>query len=108
VIHNPNRLARFLAFLDVEGNRSAERISSGRRSSPSPPVESTAWASARAASRKLSARVHYRLHLRVIGKNWDWLSRLCGDLFAILFTAGLATAQAPNLFQFLLVAGCCC
>jgi cell division protein FtsW len=109
VIHNPNRLARFLAFLDVEGNRSAGtyQLWQGILAFAAGGVDGVGLGQGRQQNSFLP-EVHTDFILPVIGEELG-LAFTIGVvlLFAILFAAGLFhLRKAPNLFQFLLVAGC--
>ena len=109
VIHNPNRLARFLAFHDVEGNRSAGtyQLWQGILAFAAGGVDGVGLGQGRQQNSFLP-EVHTDFILPVIGEELG-LAATIGVvvLFAILFAAGLVhLRKAPNLFQFLLVAGC--
>jgi cell division protein FtsW len=109
VIHNPNRLARFLAFLDVEGNRSAGtyQLWQAILAFAAGGMDGVGLGQGRQQNSFLP-EVHTDFILAVIAEELG-LAATIGVLllFAILFTAGLFhLRKAPNLFQFLLVAGC--
>ena len=109
VIHNPNRLARFLAFLDVEGNRAAGtyQLWQAILAFAAGGVDGVGLGQGRQQNSFLP-EVHTDFIFAVIGEELG-LAFTIGVvlLFAILFTAGLChLRKAPNLFQFLLVAGC--
>jgi cell division protein FtsW len=109
VIHNPNRLARFLAFLDVEGNRNAGtyQLWQAILAFAAGGVGGVGLGQGRQQNSFLP-EVHTDFIFAVIGEELG-LTFTIGVvvLFAILFVAGLFhLRKAPNLFQFLLVAGC--
>ena len=109
VIHNPNRLARFLAFLDVEGNRSAGtyQLWQAILAFAAGGMDGVGLGQGRQQNSFLP-EVHTDFIFAVIGEELG-LAFTIGVvvLFAILFAAGLChLRKAPNLFQFLLVAGC--
>jgi len=109
VIHNPNRLARFLAFLDVEGNRSGGtyQLWQAILAFAAGGIDGVGLGQGRQQNSFLP-EVHTDFIFAVIGEELG-LAFTIGVviLFAILFTAGLChLRKAPNLFQFLLVAGC--
>jgi cell division protein FtsW len=109
VIHNPNRLARFLAFLDVEGNRSGGtyQLWQAILAFAAGGVDGVGLGQGRQQNSFLP-EVHTDFIFAVIGEELG-LAFTIGVvvLFAILFVAGLChLRKAPNLFQFLLVAGC--
>ena len=109
VIHNPNRLARLLAFLDVEGNRSAGtyQLWQGILAFAAGGVDGVGLGQGRQQNSFLP-EVHTDFILPVIGEELGLAATISVVLlFAIVFTAGLChLRKAPNLFQFLLVAGC--
>ena len=108
VEHNSNRLRRFTAFLDVEGNKqsgtyqlyqSMAAFAAGgtaERAGPGPPAG------------QLPAGSSYRFHLAVVGEELGlWYTLGVVLLFGVIFVAGiLHLRRAPNLFHFLLAAGC--
>jgi cell division protein FtsW len=109
VIHNPNRLARFLAFLDVEGNRSGGtyQLWQAILAFAAGGVDGVGLGQGRQQNSFLP-EVHTDFIFAVIGEELG-LTFTIGVvvLFTILFAAGLChLRKAPNLFQFLLVAGC--
>jgi cell division protein FtsW len=109
VIHNPNRLARFLAFLDVEGNKSAGtyQLWQAILAFAAGGVDGVGLGQGRQQNSFLP-EVHTDFIFAVIGEELG-LAFTLGVvlLFAILFAAGLChLRKAPNLFQFLLVSGC--
>lgn len=109
VIHNPNRLARFLAFLDVEGNRNAGtyQLWQAILAFAAGGVGGVGLGQGRQQNSFLP-EVHTDFIFAVIGEELGLIFTIgVVVLFAILFVAGLFhLRKAPNLFQFLLVAGC--
>jgi cell division protein FtsW len=108
VLHNPNRLARFLAFLDVEGNRSGGTYQLWQAivAFAAGGVNGVGLGQGRQQNSFLP-EVHTDFIFAVIGEELGLVFTLAVVvLFAVLFVAGLChLRRAPNLFQFLLVAG---
>jgi cell division protein FtsW len=109
VINNPNRLHRWLAFLDVEGNRSAGtyQLWQAFLAFAAGGVNGVGLGQGRQQNSFLP-EVHTDFIFAVIGEELG-LAFTIGvvGLFAVIFVAGLFhLRKAPNLFQFLLVAGC--
>ncbi len=110
VAHNPNRLRRFTAFLDVEGNKqggtyqlyqSLEAFAAGGRQwrgpGPGAPAD------------QFPARGAHRLHLRRGGGGARHVVHARGRRRVCGHVRGRACATCggrPNLFHFLLAAGC--
>ena len=109
VIHNPNRLARFMAFLDVEGNRSrgTYQLWQAILAFAAGGVNGVGLGQGRQQNSFLP-EVHTDFIFAVIGEEMGLVFTIgVVVLFAIIFAAGLAhLRKAPNLFQFLLVGGC--
>ena len=109
VIHNPNRLARFMAFLDVEGNRSrgTYQLWQAILAFAAGGVNGVGLGQGRQQNSFLP-EVHTDFIFAVIGEELGLVFTIgVVVLFAIIFVAGLAhLRKAPNLFQFLLVGGC--
>jgi cell division protein FtsW len=108
VIHNPNRLRRFLAFLDVEGNKQAGTYQLYQALA--------AYASGGTAGVGLGQgrqqlnflpEAHTDFIFAVVAEELGLVFTLGVVVtFAVIFWAGLRhLRRAPNLFQYLLVAG---
>jgi len=108
VAHNPNRLARFTAFLDVEGNKSAGtyQLYQAILAFAAGGVPGVGLGQGRQQNSFLP-EVHTDFIFAVIGEELGLVFTLgVVVLFAVIFAAGLAhLRKAPNLFQFLLVSG---
>jgi cell division protein FtsW len=109
VAHNPNRLRRFTAFLDVEGNRqggtyqlyqSLEAFAAGG-------IGGAGLGQGRQQINFLP-EAHTDFIFAVVGEELGmWVTLGVVGVFAVIFVAGLAhLRRAPNLFHFLLAAGC--
>jgi len=109
VAHNPNRLRRFTAFMDVEGNRqsgtyqlyqSLEAFAAGG-------IGGAGLGQGRQQINYLP-EAHTDFIFAVLGEELGlWCTLGVVALFATMFIAGLAhLRRAPNLFHFLLAAGC--
>jgi cell division protein FtsW len=109
VAHNPNRLRRFTAFLDVEGNKqggtyqlyqSLEAFAAGG-------VSGAGLGQGRQQINYLP-EAHTDFIFSVIGEELGmWFTLAVVAVFGFMFLAGLAhLRRAPNLFHFLLAAGC--
>jgi cell division protein FtsW len=109
VAHNPNRLRRFTAFLDVEGNRqggtyqlyqSLEAFAAGG-------IGGAGLGQGRQQINFLP-EAHTDFIFAVVGEELGmWFTLGVVGVFAVIFVAGLAhLRRAPNLFHFLLTAGC--
>jgi cell division protein FtsW len=109
VAHNPNRLRRFTAFLDVEGNRqggtyqlyqSLEAFAAGG-------IGGAGLGQGRQQINFLP-EAHTDFIFAVVGEELGmWFTLGVVGVFAVIFVAGLAhLRRAPNLFHFLLAAGC--
>jgi cell division protein FtsW len=109
VAHNPNRLRRFTAFLDVEGNRqggtyqlyqSLEAFAAG----------GTSGAGLGQGRQQINflPEAHTDFIFAVVGEELGmWFTLGVVGVFGIIFVAGLAhLKRAPNLFHFLLATGC--
>ena len=109
VLHNPNRLARFTAFLDVEGNKSAGTYQLWQAivAFAAGGVDGVGLGQGRQQNSFLP-EVHTDFIFAVIGEELGLFFTLgVVALFTVIFVAGLLhLRKAPNLFQFLLVAGC--
>jgi len=109
VAHNANRLRRFTAFMDVEGNRqggtyqlwqSLEAFAAGG-------VGGVGLGQGRQQINYLP-EAHTDFIFAVVGEELGlWCTLAVVAVFAAMFIAGLAhLRRAPNLFHFLLAAGC--
>ena len=109
VANNANRLRRFTAFMDVEGNKqggtyqlyqSLEAFAAG----------GTTGAGLGQGRQQINflPEAHTDFIFAVIGEEMGmWITLAVVAVFAAMFVAGLAhLRRAPNLFQFLLAAGC--
>jgi cell division protein FtsW len=108
VIHNPNRLARWLAFLHIERNRSAGTYQLWQAivAFAAGGTNGVGLGQGRQQNAFLP-EVHTDFIFAVIGEELGLAFTIAVVvLFAIIFAAGLAhLRKAPNLFQFLLVSG---
>jgi cell division protein FtsW len=108
VLHNPNRLARFTAFLDVEGNRSSGtyQLWQAILAFAAGGVDGVGLGQGRQQNSFLP-EVHTDFIFAVIGEELGLVFTIgVVVLFAVIFAVGLLhLRKAPNLFQFLLVAG---
>jgi len=109
VANNANRLRRFTAFMDVEGNKqggtyqlyqSLEAFAAG----------GTMGAGLGQGRQQINflPEAHTDFIFAVIGEEMGmWITIAVVGVFAVMFVAGLAhLRRAPNLFHFLLAAGC--
>ena len=108
VLHNPNRLARFTAFLDVEGNKSSGtyQLWQAILAFAAGGVDGVGLGQGRQQNSFLP-EVHTDFIFAVIGEELGLVFTIgVVVLFAVIFAVGLLhLRKAPNLFQFLLVAG---
>jgi cell division protein FtsW len=108
VLNNPNRLRRFLAFLDVEGNKQAGTYQLWQ-SLLAFAVGGTEGVGLGQGHQQLNflPEAHTDFIFAVIGEELGMLFTLgVVGVFTIMFIAGfLHLRRAPNLFQYLLVAG---
>ncbi|MGA2691240.1 MAG: putative peptidoglycan glycosyltransferase FtsW [Opitutaceae bacterium] len=109
VEHNANRLRRFTAFLNVEGNKqggtyqlyqSLEAFAAGG-------ISGAGLGQGRQQINFLP-EAHTDFIFAVVGEELGlWFTLGVVGVFAVMFIAGLAhLRRAPNLFHFLLAAGC--
>lgn len=109
VAHNANRLRRFTAFLDVEGNKqggtyqlyqSLEAFAAG----------GTSGAGLGQGRQQINflPEAHTDFIFAVVGEELGlWFTLGVVAVFAIMFIAGMVhLRRAPNLFHFLLATGC--
>jgi cell division protein FtsW len=108
VIHNPNRLRRFTAFLDVEGHKDAGTYQLYQSLSAFA-VGGTDGAGLGQGRQQLNflPEAHTDFIFAVIGEELGmWFTLGVVVVFMIMFIAGVVhLRRAPNLFQFLLVTG---
>jgi cell division protein FtsW len=109
VMLNPNRLQRFTAFLDVEGNKQHGTYQL-YQSLAAFAVGGTRGAGLGEGRQQLNflPEAHTDFILAVVGEELGlWFTLGVVALFAVIFVAGLRhLRRAPNLFHFLLVTGC--
>jgi cell division protein FtsW len=105
---NPNRLRRFLAFLDVEGNKQAGtyQLYQSLAAFASGGVDGVGLGQGRQQLSFLP-EAHTDMIFAVVGEEMGlWFTLGVVVVFTVMFVAGLIhLRRAPNLFQFLLVAG---
>ncbi|HRE81362.1 MAG TPA: putative peptidoglycan glycosyltransferase FtsW [Opitutaceae bacterium] len=108
VMHNPNRLRRFTAFLDVEGNKQGGTYQL-YQSLAAFAVGGTEGAGLGQGRQQMNflPEAHTDFVFAVVGEELGlWFTLGVVAVFLILFIAGLVhLRRAPNLFQYLLVAG---
>ncbi len=108
VINNPNRLRRFLAFLDVEGNKQGGTYQL-YQSLAAFAVGGTDGAGLGQGRQQMNflPEAHTDFIFAVVGEELGlWFTLGTVTIFAVIFVAGLIhLRRAPNLFQFLLVTG---
>jgi cell division protein FtsW len=106
---NPNRLRRFLAFLDVEGNKQGGtyQLYQSLAAFASGGVGGVGLGQGRQQLNFLP-EAHTDMIFAVVGEEMGlWFTLGVVIVFTVMFTAGLIhLRRAPNLFQFLLVTGC--
>ncbi|WP_404423185.1 FtsW/RodA/SpoVE family cell cycle protein [Nibricoccus sp. IMCC34717] len=105
----PNRLARFLAFLDVEGNKQGGtyQLYQSLAAFAAGGTEGAGLGQGRQQINFLP-EAHTDFIFAVVGEELGmWATLGVVGVFIVLFTAGLIhLRRAPNLFQFLLASGC--
>ncbi len=105
----PNRLHRFLAFLDVEGNKQSGtyQLYQALASFAAGGTDGAGLGQGRQQLNFLP-EAHTDMIFAVVGEELGlWFTLGVVALFLIIFIAGLIhLRRAPNLFQFLLVTGC--
>lgn len=108
VIHNPNRLRRFTAFLDVEGNKQGGTYQL-YQSLAAFAVGGTEGAGLGQGRQQMNflPEAHTDFVFAVVGEELGlWFTLGVVAVFLTMFIAGLVhLRRAPNLFQYLLVAG---
>ena len=109
VIHNPNRLRRFVAFLDVEGNKSAGtyQLYQSLAAFAAGGMDGAGLGQGRQQINFLP-EAHTDFIFAVVGEELGlWFTLGVVVLFTIIFIAGfIHLRRAPNMFQYLLVTGC--
>jgi cell division protein FtsW len=109
VIHNPNRLRRFVAFLDVEGNKQSGtyQLYQSLAAFAVGGVDGAGLGQGRQQINFLP-EAHTDFIFAVVGEELGMIFTLgVVGLFVAIFIAGLVhLRRAPNMFQFLLVTGC--
>lgn len=109
VIHNPNRLRRLTAFMDVEGNKNAGtyQLYQSLAAFAAGGVDGAGLGQGRQQLNFLP-EAHTDMIFAVVGEELGlWFTLGVVVLFTIIFVAGLIhLRRAPNLFQYLLVTGC--
>jgi cell division protein FtsW len=109
VMLNPNRLRRFVAFLDVEGNKQGGtyQLYQSLAAFAAGGIEGAGLGQGRQQLNFLP-EAHTDMIFAVVGEELGlWFTLGVVALFLIIFIAGLVhLRRAPNLFQFLLVTGC--
>ena len=109
VIHNPNRLRRITAFMDVEGNKNAGtyQLYQSLAAFAAGGVDGAGLGQGRQQLNFLP-EAHTDMNVAVVGEELGlWFTLGVVVVFTVMFVAGLIhLRRAPNLFQFLLVTGC--
>ena len=109
VINNPNRLRRFVAFLDVEANKSGGTYQL-YQSLAAFAVGGTEGAGLGQGRQQMNflPEAHTDFIFAVVGEELGlWFTLGVVVVFLTMFITGLVhLRRAPNLFQFLLVTGC--
>ncbi|MDB6168909.1 MAG: cell cycle protein [Verrucomicrobia bacterium] len=109
VIHNPNRMRRLTAFMDVEGNKNAGtyQLYQSLAAFAAGGVDGAGLGQGRQQLNFLP-EAHTDMIFAVVGEELGlWFTLGTVAVFTTMFIAGLIhLRRAPNLFQFLLVTGC--
>jgi cell division protein FtsW len=109
VIHNPNRLNRFMAYLDVEENKlgGTYQLYQALAAFAAGGTEGAGLGQGRQQLSYLP-EAHTDFIFSVVGEELGlWFTLGVVILYATILVAGLLhLRRAPNLFQYLLVAGC--
>ncbi len=109
VLHNPNRLRRFLAFLDVEGNKDAGtyQLYQSLAAFAVGGTEGAGLGQGRQQNNFLP-EAHTDFIFAVVGEGLGlWFTLGVVGVFAVIFIAGVIhLRRAPNMYQFLLATGC--
>jgi len=108
VLNNPNRLYRLLSFLDVEGNKQegTYQLYQALAAFAAGGVDGVGLGQGRQQLHYLP-EAHTDFILAVVAEELGlWFTMGIVVVYAVIFIAGLMhLCKAPNLFQFLLVAG---
>lgn len=109
VLHNPNRLRRITAFMDVEANRSegSYQLWQALLAFAAGGVDGVGIGNGR-QQQSFLPEAHTDFIFAIMGEEMGLIFTLFTvALFITIFVAGLMhVRRAPNLFQFLLVTGC--
>ena len=109
VIHNPNRLYRLMAYLDVEGNRTegSYQLWQSLLAFAAGGIDGVGLCNGR-QQQSFLPEAHTDFIFAVLGEEMGLIfTLLVVSLFVTIFIAGLMhVRRAPNLFQFLVVTGC--
>ena len=109
VMHNSNRLRRFTAYLDVEGNKQAGtyQLYQSLAAFAAGGTSGTGLGQGRQQDSFLP-EAHTDFIFAVVGEELGlWYTLAVVLLFGVIFVAGIIhLRRAPNLFHFLLAAGC--
>ena len=109
VANNPNRLRRFLAYLDIEANKAngTYQLYQGLTGFAAGGLDGAGLGQGRQQLNFLP-EAHTDFIFAVVGEELGlWFTLGVVTVFAIIFIAGMIhLRRAPNLFQFLLVTGC--
>ena len=109
VIHNPNRLHRITAFLDVEGNKQdgTYQLYQALAAFAAGGVDGVGLGQGRQQLNYLP-EAHTDFILAIVAEELGlWFTMGIVVVFTIIFIAGIIhLRRAPNLFQYLLVTGC--
>ena len=109
IIHNPNRLRRITAFMDVEGNRTegAYQLWQAILAFAAGGIDGVGLGNGR-QQQSFLPEAHTDFIFAILGEEMGLIfTLLVVGLFVTIFIAGLMhVRRAPNLFQFLVVTGC--
>ena len=109
VMHNPNRMRRITAFMDIEANRAegAYQLWQAILAFAAGGVEGVGIGNGR-QQQSFLPEAHTDFIFAIMGEEMGLIfTLLTVALFVTIFIAGLIhVRRAPNLFQFLLVTGC--
>jgi cell division protein FtsW len=109
VIHNPNRLYRLMAYMDVEGNRTegSYQLWQSLLAFAAGGIDGVGLGNGR-QQQSFLPEAHTDFIFAILGEEMGLIfTLLVVSLFVTIFIAGLMhVRRAPNLFQFLMVTGC--
>ena len=109
IVHNPNRLRRITAFMDVEGNRTegAYQLWQAILAFAAGGIDGVGLGNGR-QQQSFLPEAHTDFIFAILGEEMGLIfTLLVVGLFVTIFIAGLMhVRRAPNLFQFLVVTGC--